>query len=518
MMNYGVMRAFLIHEKSPSANMCALNSPPATAPEKPPEKRPHGNIPIRSAFFAWIDGLLTRLFLLGYEKPLCKATDPNNLLELIKHVEELDLDGYSEEELVALLEVAAESQSQAISHTEYEDAKAARALAPVAFLTTLGSVLLFKGVDIAEPGVQKLIAILIASAFVLIVVTGTLMVLWGIVPRFNLPRHEPRNIDRTFFAHIAQSAPEHWVGCWDIAGAKHLKRGEIRSRIIGAYLISGKVALKIAMLRRGMLWIFSSLILLLAGVVNFGIISYKETKMLIAIDADNTLWDTNAVYVRAQTGLIRGFCEAANLVIPENALPRMRAHDQRLAKGHAEGYRYPIADLLEELRKDWAGGQEIEDWGMKQKAIATAYENDLLSPPKPFPSLLATLEALRSHGKLLLVTEGHEDKIRAQLKALGIEASFDGIEIVVKSPRKFIELLKYADGTPAIMIGDQLDRDVEFARAAGWKTVWIPGGFRPDHEDPAALLALPDIVVGTLSEAPDAVDRLKRKPPEKAGQ
>jgi ribonucleotide monophosphatase NagD (HAD superfamily) len=42
---------------------------------------------------------------------------------------------------------------------------------------------------------------------------------------------------------------------------------------------------------------------------------------------------------------------------------------------------------------------------------------------------------------------------------------------------------------PAIVIGDQLDRDIAPAKQAGLITVFFPGGFRPkwqlDHEDVA---------------------------------
>ncbi|MEI7909636.1 MAG: HAD family hydrolase [Verrucomicrobiota bacterium] len=469
--------------------------------------------------FEGIDRFLTMLFLCGYPKPICKATDGTNIRKLIDDVSDMKLDEQSEDTLEELMNIVSESQNQAIHHTEYEDLKASRILAPVAFVASLGSFLMFRIVDMAESGFVKISAVAFTFLFIFLVIVGTLIILWGIVPRFNLPKKSPPTIDSTFFGQIANATPSEWRSRWEASDMAQIRKTEIRNRIIGSYLISGKVVIKVAMIRRGILFLSGSLVVLLIGAIFFLVLQLsastpgnvqKGKDMLIAIDADNTLWDTNAVFKSAQEGLIKHFCDAMNLRTPDEALQKLRIHDQKIASGHPDGFKYPVSLLLEQLRIDWGGGRMIEGWESKRELIASSYQQALEVPAVPFKGLRKTLEALRSRGKLLLVTEGRESCIRTELVRLGIEDCFERIEFIQKSPRMFLELLRYSNDDYAIMIGDQLKSDIEFAASAGWRTIWIPGDFRPYWEETTVGVDRPDIVVDSLDAVPGAVDRIMK--------
>jgi putative hydrolase of the HAD superfamily len=56
----------------------------------------------------------------------------------------------------------------------------------------------------------------------------------------------------------------------------------------------------------------------------------------------------------------------------------------------------------------------------------------------------------------------------------------------------------------AFMIGDQLDRDIAPAKAAGLETIYFPGGFRPSWTMDKAE-AGPDHIIATFAEVPDIV-------------
>src|SRR5271169_1609629 len=82
----------------------------------------------------------------------------------------------------------------------------------------------------------------------------------------------------------------------------------------------------------------------------------------IFTDADNTLWDTNGVFVEAQLAMLRELEMATGLSAPEaedRGLEFLRHVDQNIAASHPERLRYPpvllARGLLFALAGDSAG-------------------------------------------------------------------------------------------------------------------------------------------------------------------
>ena len=58
------------------------------------------------------------------------------------------------------------------------------------------------------------------------------------------------------------------------------------------------------------------------------------------------------------------------------------------------------------------------------------------------------------------------------------------------------------------MIGDQLDRDIAYARDAGFRTILFPGTFSPYWLDNTE--AEPDYVIHDYADVPHILDQIQR--------
>src|SRR5688572_22419936 len=79
-------------------------------------------------------------------------------------------------------------------------------------------------------------------------------------------------------------------------------------------------------------------------------------EMIILADADNTLWDTNAVFRDAQLQLlVRIEAEVGSLCPSEDRLGFVRVYDQALAQRHHLHLRYPPQLLVRSIEAGMAG-------------------------------------------------------------------------------------------------------------------------------------------------------------------
>ena len=242
---------------------------------------------------------------------------------------------------------------------------------------------------------------------------------------------------------------------------------------------------------------------------------------VVFVDADNTLWDTNGVYAEAQLALLAAVEERAeHRLSAEDRLAWLRAIDQALAERHHAGLRYPPRllakatalalsghDAVTAARLAWSGGRE----GTRiSEEDALRIEQQFLQKIRITPALRAGvrsgLERLKSAGCMILVlTEGSRSKTLALLEHHGLADLVDRVIEARKEPRLFERVMALTDNHPlAFMIGDQLDRDVEPAKAAGLATIFFPGGFRPKWH-PAEADVAPDYKVSDFNAAASVV-------------
>lgn len=209
----------------------------------------------------------------------------------------------------------------------------------------------------------------------------------------------------------------------------------------------------------------------------------------LVTDADNTLWDTNRVFADAQLMLLEAVeLHSGQRSRDDDRLAFVRRHDQRLAAKDHRGLKYPPAFLVQSLWKGLGGATGGPDEVVA--AIVTDYFANLSKHAALRPSVKATLATLHKRQvEIIVVSEGNRDRVVDTLGAHGLDAYVSRTITGEKSVDMYRRLLKLAgDPAKAICVGDQLDRDIAFAKSAGFKTVYFPGGFTPEWTDPKLLV------------------------------
>lgn len=215
---------------------------------------------------------------------------------------------------------------------------------------------------------------------------------------------------------------------------------------------------------------------------------------VVLTDADNTLWDTNAVFIDAQLFLLSRLeqligirCSAAD------RLGFVRAFDQALAERHHLHLRYPaqmltvaVAEGLRGNTPEIIAASVIS--GLKTStlpadqifAATTAYQEALKKLPSLLPGVPEGLHLAKEHKlSLYVMTEGRIELQRSRIVAHGLQTIFSDVWELKKTPAQFGRIRRRFAPTEVIVIGDQADRDIIPAHQADCTTVLVPGRFQP---------------------------------------
>lgn len=194
----------------------------------------------------------------------------------------------------------------------------------------------------------------------------------------------------------------------------------------------------------------------------------------------------------------------------------MRAYEQARAEQHAlvrDGLRefdFP-ARFARTLRLCGIDPAEADAWGSLAHERYHRFQHSLIhSYDNPGP----TLAALRSAGyKLVLVSNyAHAEVLRDALRRLGLLQHFDALVVsadvgYLKPHRRIFDAALEAAGTPAeeaIMVGNDIECDVEGAKKVGIRAIWAPyPRVSPAPAHPAA-----DAVIERLSDLPEVLRTL----------
>src|SRR4029077_5170555 len=221
-------------------------------------------------------------------------------------------------------------------------------------------------------------------------------------------------------------------------------------------------------------------------------------------DADNTLWDTNAVFSEAQINLLSVFAEVGLLKDPEAELDTLRKIDRELSRvtGHFE---YDCASLAIAVGHYYSGIINVEqaaDFALKQiesvsasviEQSCVAFARTLKKIPPLFTDTEEVLRVLTSNRSLqqsivlILFTDGERSRIERILETYRLgESTFDEVVIGRKTVESFKEVrmlalqkLESVEDSDAkiLMIGDSLKRDIGPSKQAGFTTIYKPAGF-----------------------------------------
>jgi putative hydrolase of the HAD superfamily len=248
----------------------------------------------------------------------------------------------------------------------------------------------------------------------------------------------------------------------------------------------------------------------------------------VFVDADNTLWDTDAVFAHAQLDLLAAIERATGIsTVASDRLAFVREIDQHLAERHHQGLRYPPRLLaratafaltgisasraakkarLGDLRSPLGEGVEVN--------IEQAFFAEIGKPAALRPGVIEGLDRLLHAGlTVLIVTESAEEKVAATAERLGLNGHFSRIIEGKKRPELYLRIIRLATNGAegGFMIGDQLDRDIAPAKEAGLTTIYFPSGFQPRWMPDEADVR-PDFKIQSFDEVPIIVAECLARP------
>lgn len=254
---------------------------------------------------------------------------------------------------------------------------------------------------------------------------------------------------------------------------------------------------------------------------------------VLIFDADNTLWDTNAVFQAAHIAMLEVFEQAQLLAHAPSHIASLRAIDRALMR-HYGRHEYDFKTLVAALAYHYLHGfspdqaaayaaakGEAEFDATMRLLIQNAYDvhvRALAELPPLFPGVMEMLRHLHTsraslrHLSVVMFSEGHPARLEQTIEAHCMRQvsyfneivmdrkSVDAFKRVGALGRQYLADTKTRDVT-TIVVGDSIPRDIRYAKAAGFTTVYIPSQFQ-EWEIPQSAMDRPDFQIASLLELP----------------
>lgn len=245
--------------------------------------------------------------------------------------------------------------------------------------------------------------------------------------------------------------------------------------------------------------------------------------ILVVTDADNTLWDTNAAYARAQLALLADVENSlAVRRVGGNRLSFVRRLDEKIASSHPQRWKYPPTLLVNQLTQALLLPAEAKrlkagtGTSIAPDQTVKIADDFLARVSRSWPSLrvgvkrsLADLKAIGA--TILVATEEHRERCRSILLHYELSDYITDITSGAKTVQFFQAIMnRFArtDGC-SFCVGDQIDRDIAPAKLAGFVTILFPSGFKPTIREHQPIE--PDYVVHSYDEVVRAIRRSARR-------
>ncbi len=240
------------------------------------------------------------------------------------------------------------------------------------------------------------------------------------------------------------------------------------------------------------------------------------------IDADNTLWDTNQVFLNAQLEMINALRQNGYGLDQETAIQAIRDLDFKIAVT-LNNFEYDFSRLAcalllverglpetEAVQLVCAAEPPVDEWPTALGAGRAFYQYLDRHFPVLFAGVMETLTALRDAGNtLVLHSEGLRGRILRTLAAHALEPLFDCLALERKSRESFQRarragenLFRTSTGQNpdrCVVVGDSPKRDIRFGNLIGATTVFKPGGWL-GTEIPDDPMLIPHFTIESFPE------------------
>lgn len=143
------------------------------------------------------------------------------------------------------------------------------------------------------------------------------------------------------------------------------------------------------------------------------------------------------------------------------------------------------------------------------KELAREYYNKILKETKPYHEVVQVLKSLKASGyKLAIVSDGFVRTQMLRIDKLGLTSFFDAYAFSeeVKANKPDVRVFELAlkrlgiSSSEAVMIGNDLKRDIIGANMFSLKTVWIKVKGLDEKQEPTSEEERPDYTINNLSE------------------
>jgi putative hydrolase of the HAD superfamily len=244
-------------------------------------------------------------------------------------------------------------------------------------------------------------------------------------------------------------------------------------------------------------------------------------KIGIAIfDMDDTILNTEPVFIKAQTAMLRTLAQYDRNINPRNSFNALREIDQELVRLHRGKHSYNFKKLAKALwlhlhegynKKKAATMAFIEELGRNEHpSIKESAEKHDSVMVEAFPTIKKgakkTLEKLKKNYVLILFPSGEKNFQMRIIKHHKLDQIFHAICVYrrkntftfMKAKRLGEMVFAKFNGPPKriVSIGDRISQDIIPAKKIGLETIWIPGPYDPGKREEAK--ANPDYEVSSI--------------------
>jgi putative hydrolase of the HAD superfamily len=203
---------------------------------------------------------------------------------------------------------------------------------------------------------------------------------------------------------------------------------------------------------------------------------------LIALDADDTLWQTEVYYQEAQRRFYQMMVTYAQTEAVERRLFEIETHNLPDFGYGIKGFVLSMIEAAVALSDGQFSGEQVQ-------AIVEMGREMIQTPVELLPGVVETVEALAARWPLMLLTKGDLLDQERKIAQSGLAGHFKYVEVVSnKDVPTYTALLAAHEIDPShfLMVGNSLKSDVLPVVALGGQGVHIPHPLTWEHEQAPA--------------------------------